>query len=1528
MGKFGSQSSSSSSSGSISSSSSSIGADSTSHQRYQQQREDDSGSTSSGATDQEWKTVENVPTSSLPSSPRRSKKPSAVDSGAEEGGEIGSDQQPSEASTDVSSSSGTTTSSSSGSLSRSSNPPEATNVTDVKEPSYHDRSTARDSSESDGSNDTEESDADSKSASSHEKSNVETDNDGEESETESIRMRRILYDSANTNPDESNNERSGQLSSNDNNNDSLSSIGGPGTGTARRAIIPDTVEEIDEEQTDEGDLGPLHALTSQSQSQSESDNAPRSLATSSRSTSSYLSPSQTKSSFRSGSVSRSSSRTTPPGSPNTSQPGSTTPSSQRSNSGGSKYASQSSRSTATTPLSPQQSTSQHSVFFVSDSQQSPSSSSRSNIGVTNHTGTNSDSTSKSTRSGPDSRQEDEAASGRSASTRSKATQGNNSRQSSSPDPPESQGSSRSGLQQQQKKQLAVDHEEEKLDFGDGQDDLNDSIKSKEDILQRLRKRRKGQPAKNRELEHALSEKVSRPPPGKELARDPSGDLRSFTGEYETENDSSSGDPSDSNYNAEGWGEHIEDEAKQQLKQPTDRLSSVDRRHSDSRDKAAKQTSGHESESSLTSPKDALPNPIRDRGNETDGQSGAARIVTKSESVGEGAKPWDPMKEKLNTPLTLHKLGSHDTDDWKPPALTTYGEQKYIPASRKKDEGRKDPDASDHAGEMFQNRAPSPNTLLASQHQPSPDLPVAQGSADRLPYYQQERKEKADEMQKPRPPVHPPYEISLISSLDDDSSLGTYGTYLERFPKESKKKEKLTKPTVVPRFAQEDSIAGGHEVKSKTEIATPFVQEDSITGRYEMKKIVPRFAQGDSVAGGHEVNKKLEGKSNKSLVPLLRFVQGDPVAFANETTKDEKQDTFINSEGSIPRFVGGGNPVHEVTWGDRHLLTQPQQKEANDDYYKSWIHIQPGDNVNSARQDPPEVIQLFPFNPKVAIFENEDLYLDAGFVSSPFTSELNREALNSSSWVPQEKKLEVKRSDSIPSLPVHPHKSERSTSSVWVAPGMSTRSQDDVDVKARRMYIDSIMASKRFLPVGQNEMARSRSATRDRSVRVDYTGAITYSSHSKSSSSPSNSFLSGPSVPTTSGTNVPITNAGEPSTISLSQTSQSPKTTKISGKSSSSCRLSPFAVPPESKTPQSTEEIDETRKKQSKIHNKVPYIATIAGSSQHMEVVNQVSRTPSHPNGNPTSSGKVQSPEHPLSRNDSSPVQQNDRMTKPTAPYMSNTTIIAILAAAFFVVAAVGVVIYFFVVPLFQERRESPQAPTSTPAPTIDTSLEGLKNLILDASPDTRPAFDTLDSPQSLALDWLSKNQLLATYTSDQVLQRFVMSTLYFSTGGESWKKRDLWLSDSDECEWWSSETQSDACNESGQIDKIDLEDNGLSGSLPWNELAILGPQLLILEIFANQVSGSLSSTVGKLTSLIVLDLQRNGFTGTIPGEFEQLQALRHLILAENEFSGTIPSELTEVSGLESLSLSDNSFEGSIPDELNSMSALRNAFLVS
>ena len=39
---------------------------------------------------------------------------------------------------------------------------------------------------------------------------------------------------------------------------------------------------------------------------------------------------------------------------------------------------------------------------------------------------------------------------------------------------------------------------------------------------------------------------------------------------------------------------------------------------------------------------------------------------------------------------LHKVIVHDNDDWKPPALTTYGEVRYVPTHEY--EGRRDPDA--------------------------------------------------------------------------------------------------------------------------------------------------------------------------------------------------------------------------------------------------------------------------------------------------------------------------------------------------------------------------------------------------------------------------------------------------------------------------------------------------------------------------------------------------------------------------------------------------------------------------------------------------------------------------------------------------------------------------------------------------------------------------------------------------------------------------------------------------------------------
>jgi hypothetical protein len=219
----------------------------------------------------------------------------------------------------------------------------------------------------------------------------------------------------------------------------------------------------------------------------------------------------------------------------------------------------------------------------------------------------------------------------------------------------------------------VDHEE-KSELGD----LNDSNRSKENILQRLRQRRKAQQADDTETEQEQPEKIShRPPPGKELARDPSGDLKSFTGEYETqsENDGARSEHSDGDDNAEEGQEDIVHQEKQQQadhtnsehqekQQQVEHINTDDGRHNFLGGKLAKQKSGQGSESSQASPRDTMTqNSKRDGRNTINEQAGTTEAVSKSESVEGGAKTWYPVQEKKNTPLTLHKLGSLDTDDW-------------------------------------------------------------------------------------------------------------------------------------------------------------------------------------------------------------------------------------------------------------------------------------------------------------------------------------------------------------------------------------------------------------------------------------------------------------------------------------------------------------------------------------------------------------------------------------------------------------------------------------------------------------------------------------------------------------------------------------------------------------------------------------------------------------------------------------------------------------------------------------------------
>ena len=142
-------------------------------------------------------------------------------------------------------------------------------------------------------------------------------------------------------------------------------------------------------------------------------------------------------------------------------------------------------------------------------------------------------------------------------------------------------------------------------------------------------------------------------------------------------------------------------------------------------------------------------------------------------------------------------------------------------------------------------------------------------------------------------------------------------------------------------------------------------------------------------------------------------------------------------------------------------------------------------------------------------------------------------------------------------------------------------------------------------------------------------------------------------------------------------------------------------------------------------------------------------------------------------------------------------------------------------------RKSAPSPTPgiiapTPSPTTET-FASLEALIESVSFDGGAALSDSLSPQNKALTWLASNQNLEDYPEWKIIQRYVLAVFYYSTNGESWKNRNGWLTDEDECSWYTS-NEKGSCDESGAFNRLVLDNNNLMGPLV-TELALLSNSL-------------------------------------------------------------------------------------------------------
>jgi Leucine-rich repeat (LRR) protein len=123
-----------------------------------------------------------------------------------------------------------------------------------------------------------------------------------------------------------------------------------------------------------------------------------------------------------------------------------------------------------------------------------------------------------------------------------------------------------------------------------------------------------------------------------------------------------------------------------------------------------------------------------------------------------------------------------------------------------------------------------------------------------------------------------------------------------------------------------------------------------------------------------------------------------------------------------------------------------------------------------------------------------------------------------------------------------------------------------------------------------------------------------------------------------------------------------------------------------------------------------------------------------------------------------------------------------------------------------------------------------------------------------------------------------------------------------------------------QLVLLDLMGNQqLGGAFP-HKLLYHAPQLEILSLGDNAISGKLTWSIPYNDKLRFLSIHSNDLEGILPPAITNLTALTHLIAHHNHFTGPLPQTLS--TNLRSLFLSDNPFTaGPLPDEWASLSSM-------
>jgi Leucine-rich repeat (LRR) protein len=155
--------------------------------------------------------------------------------------------------------------------------------------------------------------------------------------------------------------------------------------------------------------------------------------------------------------------------------------------------------------------------------------------------------------------------------------------------------------------------------------------------------------------------------------------------------------------------------------------------------------------------------------------------------------------------------------------------------------------------------------------------------------------------------------------------------------------------------------------------------------------------------------------------------------------------------------------------------------------------------------------------------------------------------------------------------------------------------------------------------------------------------------------------------------------------------------------------------------------------------------------------------------------------------------------------------------------------------------------------------------------------------------------------------------LYNGTNGPEWKNHTNWLAKEPVSTWYGVGVTN------ARVTSLDLFFNNLSGTIPSSIGNLVN--LSYLDLPWNNLSGPIPSSIGNLGNLTKLYLYNNQLSGTIPASISNCRNLRYLWLFGNQLSGSIPASIGNLENLEDLDLGGNQLSGSIPSSISNLAIL-------